>query len=94
MGIYLIEISTSALEDLKKLKKSGNKQDINKINLLIAELKINPRFGIGKPEKLKNIDGEVWSRRINQKDRLVYEIFETPHLKIVVLQMLGHYLDK
>jgi toxin YoeB len=43
---------------------------------------------------LKNLVGEVWSRRINQKDRLVYEIFETSEHSVVVLQMLGHYKDK
>jgi toxin YoeB len=43
---------------------------------------------------LKNLVGEVWSRRINQKDRLVYEIFETSEQSVVVLQMLGHYKDK
>ena len=58
------------------------------------EIALNPREGTGKPEMLKNLVGEVWSRRINQKDRLVYEIFETSEQSVVVLQMLGHYKDK
>jgi hypothetical protein len=30
--------------------------------------------GTGKPERLKELGGEVWSRRITEKDRLVYDI--------------------
>ncbi len=92
--MYSIEISSAALEDLKKIQKSGNKKVIDKVNQLILEIAWNPREGTGKPEMLKNLVGEVWSRRINQKDRLVYEIFETSEHSVVVLQMLGHYKDK
>jgi toxin YoeB len=92
--MYSIEISSAALEDLKKIQKSGNKKVIDKVNQLILEIALNPREGTGKPEMLKNLVGEVWSRRINQKDRLVYEIFETSEQSVVVLQMLGHYKDK
>ena len=53
----------------------------------------NPRFGTGNPEQLKYYDGEVWSRRINKKDRFVYEIYEDEVL-VVVIQALGHYQDK
>ena len=34
----------------------------------------SPRTGTGKPERLKHLGGEIWSRRITEKDRLVYEI--------------------
>lgn len=33
-----------------------------------------PRTGTGKPERLMHLGGEVWSRRITEKDRLVYDI--------------------
>jgi toxin YoeB len=52
---------------------------------------LNPRFGSGKPEHLKGYNGEVWSRRINQKDRLIYEIIEKPNNLVVVVSALGHY---
>jgi len=35
---------------------------------------MGPRTGTGKPERLKHLGGEVWSRRITEKDWLVYDI--------------------
>jgi len=73
---YEIEFKDLALVHLKKLKKSGKKKDIERINRFIVEIKIHPREGIGKPKHLKHHQGEVWSRKINDKDRFVYRIFE------------------
>jgi len=53
MGRYSIEISKEALADLLKIKKSGKKSDILKIEKIFSELEIHPTTGIGKPEKLK-----------------------------------------
>lgn len=93
MGKYLIKYSKRAIEDLQAVKKSGRKSDMKKIQSLILELENNPRTGIGFPEQLKYSNGEIWSRQINKKDRLVYEIFET-EISITVIQSLGHYNDK
>ena len=93
MGKYLIKLSRTAEKDLKQVKKSARNADINKISLFFEELATHPRTGAGKPEQLKYFDGEVWSREINKKDRLVYEIFEDEIL-IVVIQAKGHYADK
>jgi len=93
MDKYLIKISKSAEKDLLLLKKSGKKDDIEKVTAIFEEIEENPRLGIGKPEQLKYYDGEVWSRKINKKDRFVYEIYEEEVL-VVVIQALGHYSDK
>ena len=93
MGKYIVKISKSAEKDLSLLKKSGKKADIEKVTAIFQEIEENPRFGTGKPEQLKYYDGEVWSRRINKKDRFVYEISEDEIL-VVVIQALGHYQDK
>ena len=45
------------------------------------------------PERLKHYEGEVWSRRINKKDRLIYEIFDS-EVVVFVVSALGHYNDK
>ena len=74
-----------------KIKKSGKKNDVLKIEQLFKEIVLNPRFGSGKPEHFKGYIGEVWSRRINQKDRLIYEIIEEPDNLVVVVSALGHY---
>ena len=42
--------------------------------LVSPETTRTPRSGTGKPERLKHLGGEVWSRRITEKDRLVYDI--------------------
>lgn len=50
MGRYLIEISKEALADLSKIKKSGKKTDISKLEKIFLELEIHPTIGIGKPK--------------------------------------------
>jgi toxin YoeB len=48
----------------------------------------DPFVGIGKPEPLKHLGGNVWSRRINEADRLVYEVFAD---RVEFLQARYHY---
>lgn len=93
MGRYTIEISKEALTDLSKIKKSGKKTDISKIQKMFLELETHPTTGIGKPEKLKYKDVNVWSRQINKKDRLVYEIIDH-EVVVIIISALGHYNDK
>lgn len=93
MGRYTIEISKEALADLSKIKKSGKKTAILKIEKIFVELEIHPTTGIGKPEKLKYKTENVWSRQINKKDRLVYEIIDH-EVVVIIISALGHYNDK
>lgn len=93
MGRYRIELSKEALADLSKIKKSGKKADISKIEKIFFELEIHPTTGIGKPEKLKYKTENVWSRQINKKDRLVYEIIDH-EVVVIIISALGHYNDK
>ena len=76
-----------------KIKKYDKKIDISKIEKIFVELEIHPTTGIGKPEQLKYKDEDVWSRQINKKDRLVYEIFEH-EVVVIIISALGHYNDK
>lgn len=93
MGKYIVQLTKKAHKDFQNLKKSGTKADKEKVENFILELETHPRSGLGFPENLKYYDGEVWSRKINKKDRLVYEIFEVQS-KVIVIQTLGHYSDK
>ena len=93
MGRYPIEISKEALANLLKIKKSGKKTDITKIQKIFLELEIHPTVGIGKPEKLKYKDSNVWSRQINKKDRLIYEIIDY-EVVVIIISALGHYAEK
>ena len=60
-----------------------------KINALLKTIQRTPFSGDGKPEPLKG--SKNWSRRINEKDRLVYSLDGE---YINVIQCKGHYLDK
>jgi toxin YoeB len=91
MGVYYVEITEKAEMDILRIKKSGNSSDIKKLNKIIAELAVNPTIGSGNPEQLKHHLSGLWSRRINKKDRLIYEIIEEPENLVVVVSALGHY---
>ncbi|WP_089081713.1 Txe/YoeB family addiction module toxin [Flavobacterium branchiophilum] len=57
----------------------------------VKELEIHPTTGIGNPELLKHHLSGYWSRRINKKDRLIYQIIEQPESLVVIIAALGHY---
>jgi toxin YoeB len=46
----------------------------NKILDLVSDSMRNPFAGIGKPEPLKFMDADTWSRRIDLEHRLVYRV--------------------
>ena len=57
----------------------------------MREIQRTPFEGRGEPEGLRgNLSGK-WSRRISQKDRLVYEVTDNT---VIVVQCKGHYDDK
>ncbi|MCL1943385.1 MAG: Txe/YoeB family addiction module toxin [Candidatus Azobacteroides sp.] len=74
-------------------KKAGNKILVKKIETLIAEIREHPRTGMGKPEQLRYFSEEIWSRHIDAKHRLIYEIVED-ELIIIAISAYGHYDDK
>jgi toxin YoeB len=90
---YSIRYLDTGEEGLLKLKKSGDKQALKKLEALIGELKIHPETGTGHPERLKHRQGNQWSRHITHKHRLVYEIFENI-VTVEIIQTYGHYGDK
>ena len=51
-----------------------NTKQLNKIRDLCQSISQDPTKGIGKPEKLKFLGENIWSRRINQEHRLVYRL--------------------
>ena len=88
---YTIVFEKRALQDIRKIKNSGKKDDLAKLNKMLDELSNHPTIGVGNPEPLKyNLTG-FWSRRINKKDRLFYQIIEEPDDLVVIVSALGHY---
>ena len=56
---------------------------------LIRSIKINPVSGIGKPKPLKHKLSGLWSRRIDNQNRLIYRIIDQNTVEIVGCK--GHY---
>lgn len=90
---YILEFSETALVDIEKHKKSGDKAVLKKIEKLLNELMEHPTSGTGQPEKLKHDLAGLYSRRINKKHRLVYSIKEEI-ITVHVLSAWSHYGDK
>ncbi|WP_208643529.1 Txe/YoeB family addiction module toxin [Pedobacter miscanthi] len=90
--MYSLEFTSSAIEDLKWLKKT-DQNAYKKVQKLLLELIEHPTTGTGKPELKKyNLSG-LYSRRITQKHRLVYQI-NGETVNVLVLSAAGHYDDK
>ena len=70
--------------------QNDDKKKLRKINELIKSIeREGAENGIGKPEPLKY--RKAWSRRIDDKNRLVYYIDSNHNLCIVSCK--GHYED-
>ena len=70
--------------------QTQDKKTLKRINELINDIERNGiGQGIGKPESLKFRKG--WSRRIDEKNRLVYDIDSSGNLLIASCR--GHYED-
>lgn len=68
-----------------------DKKTLKRINLLIKDIDRNGNHGIGKPEPLLGDLAGFWSRRIDDKNRLVYRVQEG---KIEIVQCRTHYKEK
>jgi toxin YoeB len=82
-----LEFDPSGLEDLAWWIEQDRKKAL-KIITLIQEVQRTPFAGTGKPEKLKHELSGLWSRRIDQEHRLVYEVTQD---KIRILACRFHY---
>jgi toxin YoeB len=91
MGKYSIDLKETVRKEISAIYKSGDKASIKKIERILLELSEHPQTGIGNPEMLKYGLAGFWSRRINKKDRIIYQIFEEPENLVVVVSALGHY---
>ena len=80
-------IQDECLEDLRYWVDTNRKMALRVLDLMDAVLR-DPHAGRGKPEHLKHFGGNVWSRRINDADRLVCEVFQD---RVEFLQARYHY---
>lgn len=68
--------------------QTQDKKMLKRINALIKDICRNPHDGIGKPEPLKHEMSGLWSRRIDEQNRLVYLIEDGA---VVIFQCRTHY---
>lgn len=87
--MYNIIYTKSAVKDISKLKSSHLDKNAK---ALIDLIKINPFQVLPSYEKLVGDLHGLYSRRINVKHRLVYEVFEEE--KIVKIISLWTYYEK
>ena len=70
--------------------QAQDKKTLKKINSLLEDIKRNEVMGgTGKPEPLRHRSG--YSRRIDEANRLIYDIDELQNIKIISCR--GHYED-
>ena len=68
--------------------QTQDKKTLKRINELIKSAVRTPFEGIGKPEGLKEYLSGIWSRRIDDKNRLVYEVSDA---EISIISCRYHY---
>ena len=85
----LLKIDQQFSIDMAKLGIEDKKLAYKVWDLVLDILK-TPFSGIGKPEALKGDMSGYWSRRINQKHRLIYKVTETT---VFLVSCYGHYDD-
>ena len=79
--------SDEAWKDYLHWQKHDRKM-VERINLLIQEIKRDPYSGVGKPEALKHALANFWSRRITDEHRIVYRVESGA---ILIAQLRYHY---
>jgi toxin YoeB len=79
--------TTKFKEDLGWWYKTDPKKAAKILDLVTAVM-TEPFTGIGKPEALKYMEGDFWSRRIDLEHRLIYVV---SHEQIIFYACRYHY---
>lgn len=87
MTSWTLEISLSAEKDLDWFVRHDLKL-YKKCFDLTRDILKDPMHGLGKPEPLTGLPGTVWSRRVSDEHRMVYQIHNH---RVVIDAYKGHY---
>lgn len=68
--------------------QTQDRKTLKRINLLIKDIQRDTYNGIGKPEPLKDNYSNWWSRRIDEKNRIIYREKDGD---IIIASCKGHY---
>ena len=77
--------------EYEKLREKDKKLHNALCKLLKEILRDDPAVGMGKPEMLKHNLAGFWSRRISQKDRVIYKFDKKC---VYIFAIGGHYDDR
>ena len=77
-------------ERYETLREKDKKLHKALCKILKEMLRGDPSTGLGKPEQLKHNLTGFWSKRISQKDRLIYKFDDK---SIYIFAIGGHYTD-
>ncbi|MDR0632992.1 MAG: type II toxin-antitoxin system YoeB family toxin [Holosporales bacterium] len=55
----------------KTFLKKNDAKFSERLGFILLSMRDTPRDGLGKPERLKYKDREIWSRRLDKKNRAV-----------------------
>ena len=72
----------------EQLREKDKKLHKALCKILKEMLRSNPSTGLGKPEPLKHNLSGLWSKRISQKDRLIYKFDNS---QVYIFAIGGHY---
>jgi len=70
--------------------QTQDKKTLKRINQLLQDIQRNSFEGIGKPEPLQGDKSGIWSRRIDDANRILYRITDAA---IEIVQCRSHYGD-
>lgn len=87
--IYSLVFSKDAFKQLKKIQ---DKKIQAKINLIFQEIITNPYSPGHKFERLKGDKSAYCSKRLNQKDRIYYQVVDS-EITVFIISVTGHYSD-
>ena len=83
----LVAFNRRCLEDLAHWVETDPRLAARLLRL-IEEVRRDPFRGIGKPEPLRQLGSDVWSRRLTEEHRVVYRVADD---RIEFLQARYHY---
>ncbi len=86
---WIIKIEIVAKEDLKFYRKNSKSLYIKSFDI-IQDILDNPKIWLWKPEQLKHYWENMWSRRIDDENRVIYNIDEKSN-SIDFLSFRCHY---
>jgi toxin YoeB len=75
------------LKDLQYWKRTDRKNAARVLEIVLDVLR-DPFAGLGKPEPLKYLGPDIWSRRLSLEHRVVYVVLDE---RVVFLQARYHY---